>query len=117
MDLIAGSHKSYMTLLEKIDAIKASNERLRDQAEQLRFASIGSAPGYKAQNFTAVTGLNEIGKSPSSQKRRKKPPKCGKREMRRNNVAKISTTRRNFLRTSSVVFNSSAWVSVSSHRS
>jgi len=37
MDLITGSHKSYMTLLEKIDTLKANNERLRDQAEQLRF--------------------------------------------------------------------------------
>ena len=37
MDLITGSHKSYMTLLEKIDAVKASNERLREQTEQLRF--------------------------------------------------------------------------------
>ena len=39
MDLITGSHKSYMTLLEKIDAVKASNERLQDQAEQHRFVS------------------------------------------------------------------------------
>jgi hypothetical protein len=33
-----------MILLEKIDAVKASNERLRDQAEQLRFvvARLGS---------------------------------------------------------------------------
>lgn len=39
MDLITGSHKSYMTLLEKIDTVKAGNERLGDQAEQLRFVS------------------------------------------------------------------------------
>ena len=45
MDLITGSHKSYMTLLEKIDAVKASNERLRDQAEQLR--SVRARPGSK----------------------------------------------------------------------
>jgi len=43
MDLITGSHKSYMTLLEKIDAVKASNERLQDQAEQLRF--VRARPG------------------------------------------------------------------------
>lgn len=42
MDLITGSHKSYMTLLEKIDAVKASNERLRVQAEQLRFVRVRS---------------------------------------------------------------------------
>lgn len=39
MDLITGSHKSYMTLLEKIDTIKTGNGRLQDQAEQLRFVS------------------------------------------------------------------------------
>lgn len=37
MDLITGSHKSYMSLLEKIDTIKESNESMREQAEQLRF--------------------------------------------------------------------------------
>lgn len=68
MDLITGSHKSYMTLLEKIDAVKASNERLRGQGEQLRFVKVrpgsssqtsGSDPWYRAKREGEESELAE----------------------------------------------------------